>query len=357
MRFITVDTMNLFFRMKHMAHRGADLMDKIGLSMHMMLASANKVVKTSNIDHVVFALEGGNNWRKTYYEPYKKPRAAARQLRTEEEVEEDELYFEMYNALTKYIAEHTNCSVIAAAGAEADDVIARFIQLHPDDEHVILSSDTDYYQLLSPSVTQYNGINKELITIDGVYDDNGKAVIDKKTQTHKHVGDPGWILFEKCMRGDKTDNVFSAYPGVRTKGTKNKVGLLEAYADKDKKGYNWNNLMLQRWIDHNEEEHRVLDDYERNKVLIDLTQQPREVINDVDEAIINSLLNSTLTHTPAKNVGFKFMKFCAEHDLQRLAEHPQDIILWLNKPYNGHIINIPDLGAWQEWKKLQQNQL
>ena len=39
------------------------------------------------------------------------------------------------------------------------------------------------------------------------------------------------------MRGDTSDNVFSAYPGVRTKGTKNKVGLLEAYAERKSKGF------------------------------------------------------------------------------------------------------------------------
>jgi len=37
------------------------------------------------------------------------------------------------------------------------------------------------------------------------------------------------------MRGDATDNVFSAYPGVRKKGTRNKVGLVEAFEDKKKK--------------------------------------------------------------------------------------------------------------------------
>ena len=35
--------------------------------------------------------------------------------------------------------------------------------------------------------------------------------------------------------------------------------------------------MLQRWTDHNGQEHRVLEDYERNKQLIDLTQQPEEI--------------------------------------------------------------------------------
>ena len=70
------------------------------------------------------------------------------------------------------------------------------------------------------------------------------------------------------MRGDTSDNVFSAYLGVRTKGTKNK-GSLEAFADKDTKGYNWNNMMLQRWTDSYGDEHRVLDDYNRNVTLCD----------------------------------------------------------------------------------------
>ena len=50
--------------------------------------------------------------------------------------------------------------------------------------------------------------------------------------------------------------------------------MLEAFADKESKGFNWNNFMLQRWTDHNGEEHRVLDDYHPNKTLIDLTAQP-----------------------------------------------------------------------------------
>ena len=36
-------------------------------------------------------------------------------------------------------------------------------------------------------------------------------------------------------------------------------------------------MMLQRWVDHEEQEHRVKDDFERNSILIDLTKQPDEV--------------------------------------------------------------------------------
>ena len=71
--------MNLFFRARHTIYRGADLSEKVGMSMHIMIAAANKVAKREGTDHVLFALEGGNNWRKDFYEPYKKQRAIERQ--------------------------------------------------------------------------------------------------------------------------------------------------------------------------------------------------------------------------------------------------------------------------------------
>ena len=32
-------------------------------------------------------------------------------------------------------------------------------------------------------------------------------VMDKKTGEQKQIGDPKFLLFEKCMRGDTSDNV------------------------------------------------------------------------------------------------------------------------------------------------------
>jgi hypothetical protein len=116
------------------------------------------------------------------------------------------------------------------------------------------------------------------------------------------------------MRGDTSDNVFSAYPGVRVKGTKNKVGLQEAFADKGNKGYNWNNLMLQRWVDHNGVEHRVLDDYQRNVVLCDLTAQPDHIKQVIDSTIAD------IRTKEVGQVGMKLMKFCAKWNLQRIAD-------------------------------------
>ena len=130
------------------------------------------------------------------------------------------------------------------------------------------------------------------------------------------------------MRGDTSDNVFSAYPGVRKKGTKNKVGLLEAFADKDTKGYNWNNMMLQRWTDHEGVEHRVLDDYNRNVVLCDLTAQPTEI-----REIINSSIEENAKPKTVQQVGMRLMKFCAKWDMQRIADQAQSYATPLQARY------------------------
>ena len=329
MKYALVDTANTFFRARYVASRNADAWQKLGMALHLSLASVNQVVRKHGIDHVVFCLEG-RSWRKDFYKPYKANRAVDETAMTEAEVEENKMFWETYELFTTFLREKTNCSVIRHPTAEADDIIARFVNLHPNDEHIIVSSDTDFIQLISENVKQYNGITNQLITLDGYFDDRDRPVVDKKTKQHKTLGDPQFILFEKCMRGDATDNVFSAYPGVRTKGSKNKVGLTEAYADRDRKGFNYNNIMLQRWTDHNGIEHRVRDDYERNVTLIDLTAQPEEIRNQVDKTIQDTV---KLDHIP--QVGIHFMKFCGKYELTKISDQAETYARWLNAPYKG----------------------
>ena len=333
MRYVLIDTANMFFRARHTAFRASDPWEKVGVALHTTLMSANKVVKRFEADHVVFALEG-RSWRKDHYKPYKANRTAARAALTEAEAEEDKMFWETYDNLTKYLSERTNCSVLRCPTAEGDDIIARWINLHPQDEHIIISSDTDFVQLLASNIKQYNGITDELITVEGIFDAKGKSVIDKKTKEPKKIPDPAWLLFEKCMRGDTSDNVFSAFPGVRTKGTKNKVGLQEAFEDRNTKGYNWNNMMLQRWTDHNGDEHRVLDDYERNRELIDLTHQPQPIKDTVDLAIIEQV-----SHKDIGQVGVRFMQFCGKYELNRCSDNADSFGRWMNETYKG-VLNV-----------------
>ena len=332
MKYALIDTANTFFRARHIASRNSDAWEKVGMALHLTMASTNQIVRKFGIDHVVFCTEG-RSWRKDYYAPYKKNRVVDTMSQTEAEVEENKLFWETYDTFLTYLREKTNCSVLRDPTAEADDLIARFIHLHPDDEHFIISSDTDYLQLITPKVKQYNGVSNELITLEGYFNDKGKQIIDKEKKP-KLLEDPQYLLFKKCMRGDGTDNVFSAFPGVREKGSQKKAGLVEAYADRTKQGFDWNNMMLQRWVDHEGVEHRVRDDYERNRVLIDLTAQPHDVKLSVDKNIREGLRTTT---TP--QVGIHLMRFCGKYELNKISDNADTYAKWLNSPYTGLLVN------------------
>jgi hypothetical protein len=131
------------------------------------------------------------------------------------------------------------------------------------------------------------------------------------------------------MRGDTSDNIFSAYPGVREKGTKNKVGLREAFADRESKGYNWNNMMLQKWVDHEGVEHRVLDDYNRNVNLCDLTAQP----DNIKALIKETINNATTSDKNISQVGIRLLKLCATYDLVKISEQVESYAQPLNARY------------------------
>jgi 5'-3' exonuclease len=313
MSYILVDTANTFFRARHVVRGDADI--KLGMALHITFNSVKKAWQDFEGKHVVFCLEG-RSWRKDYYKPYKANRAESRAAMTVKEQEEDKLFWETFDAFKEFIQTKTNCTVLQHPNLEADDLIAGFIQSHPNDDHVIISTDSDFHQLLAPNVKQYNGVSEETHTLEGIFDKKGKLVKDKKTNEPKAVPDPKWILFEKCIRGDSSDNVFSAYPGVRVKGTKNKVGLTEAFEDRDKKGWAWNNLMLQRWADHEGKEHRVLDDYERNVKLIDLTAQPEDIKIKINETI-NAETNEPKN---VSQVGIRLLKFCQLYDMKRMMD-------------------------------------
>jgi 5'-3' exonuclease len=326
MTYILVDTANTFFRARHVV-RG-ELNDKIGMSIHTVLSSIRKAWKDFDGKHIVFCLEG-RSWRKDIYAPYKRQRAESQAALSPKEAEEERVFWETFDEFKNFIKDKTNCTVLQHPRLEADDLIAGWIQNHPNDEHVIISTDGDFAQLIAPNVRQYNGVTGITTSIKGYFDEKGKPVIDNKTKEEKAAPNPEWLLFEKCMRGDTSDNIFSAYPGVRTKGTKNKVGLLEAFADRTTKGYSWNNLMLQRWTDHEGHEHRVFEDYQRNTQLCDLSAQPAEIKEIINETIQKEIA----ANKNISQVGIRLMKFCASYDLVRITEQIESYAKPLNARY------------------------
>ena len=319
--YLLVDTQNMFFRARHVAQRGASLDEKIGLAFHIMFNSIKKANNMFSGDHVVFCLEG-RSWRKDVYEPYKKNRKVALDKRSPVEQEEDTYWWEAYDDLLNFLKEQTNCSAVRSSVAEADDVIALWVEAHKDSRNIIVSTDSDFYQLISPTVSLYNGMTNQVITINGFYDESDNPVIDKKTNQPKTAPDPEYLLFEKCIRGDSSDNVFTAFPKVR------KTKIKEAFDDRHNQGFVWNNFMLSKWVDHNGNDMVVKECYERNKQLVDLTQQPDEVKTDVLTEIVRAQNSKAI-----EQVGVRFMKFCNKYSLEKLAQNPTEHAQYLNKAY------------------------
>lgn len=311
--YLLVDCANTFFRARHVARYG-DLEERVGMAIHVTISAIKKAHKMFNVDKTIYCLEG-RSWRKDFYKQYKLNRIENRAKQTASEQEEDRAFWQAYDDFTTFVRDKSNAMVARCENAEADDLIGRWIQNHPEDQHIILSSDSDFKQLLRTNVQIFNGVANEIWNMDGVFTDKLKPVLDKKTKEPKKIEDPEWILFEKCIRGDPTDNVFSAYPGVR------KTKLEEAYQDRLHRGFAWNNLMLQKWVDHDGEERRVKEEYERNRMLIDLTQQPDSIKADIDQVFVEIKNKPKISQS-----GLHFMKFCGKHGLDKIAESAEQYI-------------------------------
>lgn len=322
--YIVIDLQNLFFRVRY-GVRAPDIDSQIGLALHIIFTSIKKVWNDFDGAATIFALEG-RSWRKDVYPLYKANRKVAASKRTPREIEEDKIFFEIMDHFIEFIKTKTNCIVLQHPNAEADDMISRWIQLHPNDKHVVISSDSDFQQLIAENTIIYNGIAGLLYTNKGIFDKDGN-VAKNKSGHDMAIPDPQLILFEKCIRGDPGDNVMSAYPGVRSKK------ILEAYNNKEEKGYSWNNIMLSKWIDHNGVERRVKDEYERNKMLIDLTQQPADLIKKWNLAIINEVCIE-----PKKQVGIALMRFCNQHGLIKIEKNISEYSPFLSATYKGHLL-------------------
>lgn len=331
MRYLLIDAANMLFRSRYATKGDAFL--KSSLALHITFNSVRQAWRKFDADHVVFCFDA-SSWRKEYYPRYKANRIKIGSHHTSDEQEEDKIFFEVADKFEKFITEKTNCTVLRNARCEADDFIARWIQRNnstivdkANNHFTIVSNDSDFQQLIDTNVQIYDGVNQRIYSHKGIFNEDGNPTKDKKG-VDLPVPDAEFILFNKCIRGDTSDNILSAYPGVRTTGTKSKVGIVEAFEDRFNKGYSWNNFFLQRWTDHYGEEHTVKECYEQNVQLIDLTKQPQEIKDLLDKVIDDA----TATNKKVPMVGAHFLKFCSLYDLRKMSDSPNSYIEFLNAP-------------------------
>jgi 5'-3' exonuclease len=304
---LVVDISHLLFRVSSVQKysnpfaRDASPEDLVGLCMHISIQSIFKLYKKFNPDFIVFAFEGGNNWRKVYTAEFK-----ARQAYKGNRVQDPEMahFYQLIVSFEKTMKAHTSICCLSVDKMEADDSIAGYCQLYaePDHEITIVSGDKDFTQLTKlPGVRLYD-------PVAGKY---------RNMPTDKdYIEDIDYWLFLKCIRGDGGDHVASAYPKVR------ETKIKQAYIN----DYDRANFMNTLWTDNSvitqpdgtllesSVQRRVGDVFNQNVILMDLSKQPEPHRTNLLEGV--SAQVTDLGHYSH----FHFLRFLEEYKLNKLRD-------------------------------------
>lgn len=297
-RSLIIDANNILYRTFFARLNDTDSDTLMGLCHHAALWSLRKYYNLYPADEIVLAFDS-YSWRKLYTSDlsecitYQKYKGHRRKNLTPKQLELFAAFDSHVDELYEMLRAETSLLVLKEKYLEADDLIAGYIQQNPDTHHVLVSADKDYMQLLN---------DHKLVIIDP---DSGKprSLADWDNDAKK-------FLFEKCMRGDTSDNIISAYPFLRKKK------LYDAYTDEFLKenimNHTYKTLVNGEDGTPIEIELSTRDVYEENKYLIDLTQQPDYIKNQIGMGIDNATINK------GKFNYIKFIKFCKKHRLENI---------------------------------------
>lgn len=303
-RYLVIDANNMLYRAYHGA-MDEDVDTTISRCHHSALLTMNTIFKKYKADDIVLAFDH-SSWRKIYTSDknpdrvtHEKYKGGRRKNKTESELARLKVFDQHVTEFYEMMKEHTSMIVLRKKHLEADDLIACFVQGHPDDKHIVLSADKDFLQLLrQPNV----------------------FLIDPKTEKERTLADwdfdADFFMVEKCIRGEgkQGDNVMSSYPRLR----KNKI------RDAMKDEYAMTQIMQHtfevEYIDEktNEfirREYKTEDVFKENQILMDLTMQPEYIRELADKEIANSKANRGRYHR------FNFLKYCRRYGLDEIQHN------------------------------------
>jgi hypothetical protein len=258
-----------------------------GIAFHSAFVTLNKYYQKYKPSKMIICFDRPN-WRKEYTQSKEAISPLIYKGNRNQDMTPSELirYEEFKRHVSDFEAilrEYTSINVLSAELLEADDLIGGVVQHCPDDRIILLSADKDFIQLLrTPNV----------------------MLIDPATDTPRTCDDVDWFIFEKCIRGDRGDNVGSAYPRVKT------TRLQKAYADE----FERLSLFSDNWVSPLGKTMNVGELFQENKKLMDLSCQPPEIRQLIEDTVTTGLQSS------AKFSIFHFKKFCNRHQLIKIVE-------------------------------------
>jgi DNA polymerase-1 len=171
--------------------------------------------------NVVFAFDGGSGRRVELFPDYKASRYAKAVGMLPEERESHEAFLTQIRKLRKlYLPTIGFRNILWQEGYEADDVIASVCRgLGRAEDAVVVTADSDLFQLLAPNVVLYNPQKK-------------KAITEKSFKDEWGIPPTLWADV-KAIAGCSTDDV----PGIRGVGEKTAAKFISGFLTAGR-GYN-----------------------------------------------------------------------------------------------------------------------
>ena len=265
---------------------------------HMILNSIRMYNKKYRDEYgqLVICCDGMNTWRRDYFPQYKANRKKSR----DDSGQDWNEIFRILNTVREEIKQYLPYKVIHLEGCEADDIIGALTlktqEFGQDEPIMIISSDKDFIQLQKfKNVKQFSPMQKKLVK-------------DKD-------GNPRTYLFNHIMRGDAGDgipNVLSADDTFIS--DKNQSPLRQTRIDD--------------WLEKSDNLRECMDDntyrnYQRNKRLIDLTEIPEDVVQN----IINNFIEQPIAPR------MKVLNYLIKKRCNQLIEVVEEF-------YNGETVNL-----------------
>ena len=207
---LLIDSSNLFkigfHGVKDFYHEGRH----VGGIWH-FLNTVRRFIEEHNFDKVVAIWDGEDNSssRKLLYPQYKENRRVNKNFN-------EESYHQQRQRIKQYL-EETFVRQIDIPNNEADDLIAYYCQISPNEEKMIFSDDKDLTQLISDKVSVYSPSQKK------VYKNGDKIKIEGIEIPHQN------ITTYKILSGDKSDNI----DGIYYLGEKTFIKLFPEILDKE----------------------------------------------------------------------------------------------------------------------------
>ena len=211
-KIVLIDGNNLLFRSYYAtAYSGSIMKNSKNFptnALYGFVNMINKIINEEEPSYMMVAFDIGTNFRKEYYKEYKEGRSAM----------PDELKVQFPKA--KEILDALGITYYELEPFEADDIIGTFAHYcdeSDDCEGLIVSSDKDLLQLISPKVSVKLLKTKEFI----------------KYNPSNFLTDWGFppikMIDYKALAGDPSDNI----PGVKGVGEKTAINLLSTYGSLD----------------------------------------------------------------------------------------------------------------------------